>query len=176
MSKQQKETITISDKYTPEERQAIAAEVIEYIIKRTKEQGLDKNNRPFAGYSKAYKESLDFQIAGKSSAVNLELSGEMLNLLSLVDHGKGKITIGYEAGDPINGRVEGNRLGTYGNSTPVTRPRDFLGITKKDLTEILRKYPLRSEEKRQERVELLKTGEEVAMDILIRAQFDIEEE
>ena len=54
---------------------------------------------------------------------------------------KGKISIGYDKSDKeLNGKVEGNRLGTYGNKAPVTRPRDFLGITDKALQPIIKRH------------------------------------
>ena len=94
---QQKTTIKINRKYGPNEREAIGQEIVDYIVERTL-SGKDKNNRKFAPYSKEYKESLDFKIAGKSKTkVNLRLSGDMLSSLKVLNHRSGSITVGYDA-------------------------------------------------------------------------------
>lgn len=67
--------------------------------------------------------------------------------LDLISDKSGSLLIGYDRNDDdLNGKVEGNREGTYGNKKKVVRGRDFLGITKKDLNSILRKYKPKSEE------------------------------
>lgn len=139
---QQKIKIPIRKKFKPQERELIAQEVIDYIVNRTKE-GRDKNENPFPGYSKKYINSKDFSIAGKSrSPVDLTLTGEMLDSLKLLRHSPGEIVIGYDKGDTeLNGKVEGNIKGTYGNSTPLRgKKRDFLGITRKKRIEIQDQY------------------------------------
>lgn len=136
----------------------IAKEIIDFIKQRT-EKGLDKNNRKFSPYSKSYKKSLDFKLAGKSSKVDLELTGEMLAEMDLLTERSGSITIGYEADNKdLNGKVEGNRKGTYGNKKPVTKPRDFLGIHEDDLKKILRKYPAQSKTLQERIAELIKAS------------------
>jgi hypothetical protein len=172
---QQKFTVEISEKYTAEERRAIAAEIIQRITERTRDEGKDKNNRAFKGYSESYKGSLDFKIAGKGSKVDLTLTGEMIDAIELLKASKGSIEIGYQKGDPINGKVEGNRLGTYGKPQPVAPPRDFLGITKSDLQEILRRYPIRNEDRRSESVAQVKAAERAAEDVLTRVGLELEE-
>jgi len=175
MAKQQKFPVVISEKYTAEERRAIAAEIIQRITERTRDEGQDKNNQKFKGYSDSYKNSLDFKIAGKGK-VDLTLTGEMIDSIQLLKSVPGKIEIGYKAGDEINGKVEGNILGTYGNSKPVGPPRDFLGLTQTDLREILRRYPLRNEEKRLDSVAQVKAAERAAEDVLSRVGLELDEE
>lgn len=177
MAKQQKVTIEIPDAYTAEERRAIAAEILSRIVERTREEGKGVNGRTFPGYSQSYKDSLDFKIAGKGNQVDLTLSSEMLDAIELLSSAKGKLTIGYSAGDPINGKVEGNRLGTYGRSSPIPgKARDFLGISKGDLAQILRSYPLRNEEKRQQSVEEVRSAERISEDILSRSGFVLDDD
>lgn len=144
----QREKIKISKKHGALSRVAIAKEVIDYIIKRT-EQGKDKDEVKFQGYSESYKKSLDFKIAGKSpNKVNLRLTNEMMNSLKLLSHKPGEITIGYDKSDTdLNGKVEGNRLGTYGQKKPVTRPRDFLGIKETKLKKIESQFPTLKDDK-----------------------------
>lgn len=153
MAKWQRFRIDIPKGYTPTERVAIAEEVVDFVISRTK-KGLDKNNSSFAPYTKEYKGSKNFEIAGKSSKVNLTLSGETLNSLDLVSHNNGSLLIGYDRSDKeLNGKVEGNVIGSYGQSSGDSdKARDFMGISKKDLAKILEKFPKKTEsEKRKTR-------------------------
>jgi hypothetical protein len=148
MAKWQRFALEIPKEYTPVEREAIANEIIEFIIERTREKKKDKNNKSFPSYSKKYKESLDFKIAGKSGSVDLTLSGEMLDSLELISHKNGKLIIGYDKSDTeLNGKVEGNILGSYGGKPSDKKARDFLGIAENDLNKILKKFPI-EEEKR----------------------------
>lgn len=134
--------IPIRKKFKPQERELIAQEVIDYIVNRTK-SGKDKKENPFPGYSKSYIQSDDFKIAGKSrSRVDLTLTSEMLDSLKLLSHKPGELTIGYDKSDSkLNGKVEGNIKGTYGNPTPLRgKKRDFLGITAKKKAQIQDQY------------------------------------
>ena len=145
--KQQKFAISIPKNLDATKRQLLAREVIDFIVERT-QNGMDKNNESFkkayntksGNYSKGYKNSLDYSIAGKSDKIDLTLSGDMLADLSMVDDRPGKMVIGYHRGYSDMGKVEGNVLGTYGQSSPVSPPRDFLGITQQDLERIVSKY------------------------------------
>lgn len=133
--------VNVPKNLSPIQREALAQEVIDFVIERSK-SGLDKNGKPFPAYSEGYVKSLDFKIAGKAKGrVNLTLSEEMLQSLSLLSHRPGEILIGYDkANKELNGKVEGNVLGTYGNSTPIKgKARDFMGIARKDLESILDK-------------------------------------
>lgn len=66
------------------------------------------------------------------------LDGELLDELSLLKHKPGEIVIGYEKGASVNGKAEGNILGTYGQSEPIKgKQRDFLGITNSDLKTVI---------------------------------------
>lgn len=160
--------VEIPKGYSPQERQAIAAEVIDYVISRT-ESGLDANNKSFAKYSKDYVES-----KGQDN-VDLTFSGDMLAEIQLLQQKSGFIRIGYDKGYEGIGKVEGNVLGTYGQDSPVKgKARNFLGITKKDLDSILANYPLRDKEVRSERVSLVKEAGVVAQDILDNTGFEAE--
>lgn len=136
----------------------IAREVIEFIKERTA-KGVDKNNKKFKGYSKPYKNSLEFKVAGKTSKVDLRLSGEMLAELELLTDRAGSITIGYDATDKkLNEKVEGNIKGTYGQKKSTGKARDFLGIKEKDLNNILKKYKPESEKIKDRFQDLLKSA------------------
>lgn len=124
---------------SPDQKDEVADLIIERIVNRT-DQGKDKNNRPFKEYSDSYKESLDFKIAGKKGKpVNLQLSGDMLAALSVLDKTSRSVTIGFENGSEENAKADGNIRGTYGNPSPnPKKARDFLGITIKELTDIIK--------------------------------------
>ena len=130
-------------------------EIVKFVRERTQRKGLDKNNKKFPAYTPGYKKSLDFKIAGKTSKVNLTLSGDMMDLLG--DHIKerpGEIEIGYERGDDsTNGKVEGNITGSYGQPKGNrSKARDYMGIARSDLRKILAKFPLDDKRKREENI------------------------
>jgi hypothetical protein len=120
-----------------DQRAEVADLVIERIVERTT-QGKDKDGKRFAGYSKAYKDSLDFKVAGKSGKVDLQLSGDMLAAIKALDVTRRSITIGFEPDSDENAKADGNIRGTYGDSNPIPgKARDFLGITERELAKII---------------------------------------
>ena len=183
---QQKTTIKVNPKYTKEQRDAIAQEIIDYMIDRTL-QSKDKNNREFKPYSSEYKKSLDFKNAGKTKKVNLTLSGDMLASMELLHNRKGAITIGYKKGSEENDKAQGNRTGQYGSTRKTKidpksgkrvsrsyKPRDFLGISRRDLNnKVLNKFPLRKKEELVEQTELTLTtkslSEQLAAALTLKA-------
>jgi len=179
---QQKVVIPIPKGYKPLEREAIAQEIVDFIVERTL-KGKDKDNVNFKGYSRSYIKSLDFKIAGKSpSNVNLKLSGDMLASLKVLNTKRaGSVTVGFDASDTENnGKAEGNIKGTYGSlkktkkdpktGLPVPREnkkRDFLGITKNDLDKkILANYPLEDKKKLLEQALAVVAAAEKAKDLI----------
>lgn len=150
MAEQQKFTVKVSKNYSDTERVAIGLDIIDHIIKRSK-AGKDKNNKNFPGYSEGYTDSFDFKLAGKGKNVNLTLSGEMLNSIEILETKKGEITIGIPKDDDFNNaKAEGNIKGTYGQSSPIRgKKRDFMGISRKDLSSIKSDYPINNKENRE---------------------------
>ncbi len=160
--------IPIDKRYTPDERTAIAFELIKEIAKRTS-KGLNYEGDKFPDYVKnmvkngkkvsGYAESLDFKNAGKSERnVNLQLSGDMLAALKLLDSERGRIKIGYDTGDSEAGRAEGNQIGSYGQSSGnKKKARPFIGFKGAELERIKKfikeKFPLDDDETRQEATE-----------------------
>jgi hypothetical protein len=137
---------------TIDEKNEVADLIIERIVDRT-QQGKDKDGRRFSGYSQSYKDSLDFKIAGKSPGkVDLQLSGDMLAALAVLDKNKRStstpfeegskkrtVIIGFEPDSEENAKADGNIRGTYGQSKPIPgKARDFLGITDRELDNIIR--------------------------------------
>lgn len=123
------------------QRKELGNKVIERIVDRTREEQLDKNNKPWKTpeYSEAYSKSADFKAAGKQKGtVNLTLTGDMLDDLKVIEHGVGYIDIGYKTSYSGAGKVEGNIIGSYGKPNPRPKyARDFLGIKKDELGMLL---------------------------------------
>jgi len=128
-NKYTREVLKIPKSIKPKDRVKIARIVIEHIITRSA-NGLDKNNKKFPKYEIPYANSKGVGV----SDVDLILSGEMLDELELVDHSAGKIVIGYkDPSDELAGKVEGNRIGSYGKEPNRKKARDFLGLPKDEL-------------------------------------------
>jgi hypothetical protein len=142
---EQKFTIKVSKKMPEEVQTALGIEIIDFIIDRSK-KGKDKLNKDFPSYSKDYKSSLDFKIAGKNpNKVDLTLTGEMLNSLEILDTSEGEITIGINPKDKLNtAKAEGNVTGSYGGKPKPRKARDFMGIHKEDLNELKKKYAVKT--------------------------------
>lgn len=140
MAPQQKFRVPLPPGLSDEDREALADAIIEYIVDRT-QKGKDKDGSRFPKYSKSYTKSMDFEIAGKSPRkVDLQLSGDMLAALQLLDATSRSLWIGYEKGDEINDRVEGNRLGSYGGDPDPKKARDFLGIEPDKLAKLIAEF------------------------------------
>lgn len=124
------EPITVPSDLSSEFKTELSKRIVEEVRARTK-RGIDKNGKQFKSYSKEYKDSLDFQLAGKSSSVNLTSTGDMLAELSVITIGDSSITIGYPLGHEDAGKVEGSVIGSYGQSSGnPSKARDFIGLPK----------------------------------------------
>lgn len=124
-----REKIIIPKTFKPKERVKIAEVVIDHIINRSV-AGLDKNNKKFPAYSKKYADRKNVGV----SDVDLILSGEMLESIQLLNHKSGEIIIGFDKTDKeLNGKAEGNILGSYGREPNKKKARDFLGMPKDEL-------------------------------------------
>lgn len=147
-AKWQRVWIEVPRELSANERMRCGKEIVEFIRKRSEsgmgvvDTGDGFRNKRFPGYSKAYINSLDFEIAGKSAgSVDLTLSGDMLIALDVLDTKPGAVLIGFEKGSDENARADGNIRGTYGRSSPMPgKARNFLGISDSDLRRITRKY------------------------------------
>ena len=127
--------IKIPTKLTPSERVALADLVVDKIVDRTQIKQVDKKGRSFARYTDEY---ADIKNTSKGD-VDLTLSGAMLDALTLLSHESGSILIGYEKGTKQNAKADGNIRGTYGKARPNPRKaRDFLGISRSDLSELIK--------------------------------------
>jgi len=151
-AKWQRVLIKIPKDIKPRDRVKIADAVLEHIRDRTERgvgvikrqgslDGIVLRTKQFAKYSKAYKESLDFEIAGKTDTVDLTLSGDMLIEMDLLSHKAGEIRIGYDKDSEENERADGNIRGTSGPAGSKPRAkRDFLGIEARVLSRIIAQH------------------------------------
>lgn len=114
------------------------------LIKSRSRGGIDKSGKPFPGYKKSYKESREFKLAGKSSRVNLTFTGEMLNEIELIRHGRGFIVIGFERGTDVNDRAKFTK--DWG--------RDFLGISEKEKNQLIKRVRRFSPDEEREVLEV----------------------
>jgi len=147
--------IDIPSEYKPQERMAIAQDIVDFILKRT-DEGKDKDNKSFPKYSKSYTKSRMFEESGKGKTPNLNLTFDMLAELSIVStKSAGQVVVGYFDGSDQVGKVEGNILGAYGGEPNKKKARDFLGISDNDLEVILSRYPLDDREESKSRAALV---------------------
>lgn len=128
-----REKIKLPRSIRPPQRKQIAELVIAHILTRSA-AGYDKNNKKFPKYTKEYAEKKG---VGRGD-VDLILTGEMMESIELLSNKPGEIIIGFEKGnDELNGKAEGNILGSYGNEPDPSKARDFLGIDEDELGQII---------------------------------------
>ncbi len=149
MTEQQKVTIDLPDwvaDLTASERRAIGADICDFIRARCAVgQGVRKHGESwrtytFPEYSPEYREQKG------SSRVDLVLSGEMLDKLKTLKVAATSVEVGFTGGAKLQGKVEGNRIGSYGGEPDPAKARDFLGVTRAELAAILAAYkPSRGE-------------------------------
>lgn len=119
-----KTKIPVPDSLTVSQRRELAVNIILYIQERSIE-GRDKNEEKFPNYSRPYADRKGVSIGD----VDLTDTGDMLGSLTLLESTMGSITIGFPRSDrDLNGKAEGNILGSYGREPDRTKARDFLGI------------------------------------------------
>ena len=136
---QQKVTIKVPKDLSPDERLELAEEIIEFIKLRT-ENGTGyraKTGRNYKLGSVPYSKQYATKKGVGRRSVDLSLSTEMLNSIELLNHRSGAITVGYEAGTEVNGKAEGNQVGSYGRSPNPRKARPFLGISSGDLQTLI---------------------------------------
>ena len=134
-AKWQRVRIEIPERFTPQQRDLIAQDIVDFIRERTNEQGRDKNGRKFSRYTTRYAKEKG------QTFVDLTASDQMLDDLDVLSTKKGSILLGYENGTESNAKADGNIRGTYGQPQPIPgKQRDFLGISQRALREIIRRH------------------------------------
>lgn len=140
MARWQRVRIPVPKGISADARESIGEAIIDQIRDRA-DRGLGvqaKGDGTFAG-KRFPKYSDEYRKQKGQSNVDLYLSGEMLESLEVLSSKPGSVLIGMPRGDSeLNGKAEGNRLGSYGGSPNPSKARDFLGIPKTDMAKILR--------------------------------------
>jgi hypothetical protein len=118
---------------------AVGEDLIEHMRIRT-EKGKDKEGDSFPGYSKSYKNSLDFAIAGKTNKVNLTQTGDMLADMEVLSIRGDKLLLGFRNGSLSNDKADGHITGWQGRSKTKREFLGFEGSEKKVMKEIIKKH------------------------------------
>lgn len=105
------------------------------------DSGRDVNGKLFSKYSKSYKDSLAFSAFGKSSTVNLQLSGDMLNAIDLQKQTEKKLTVGFND-QTENAKAYAHMTGFKGHPTldGKVKPRVFFGWSDAELKAIAKEF------------------------------------
>ena len=123
----QSKIITIPARFSGTQRKKIGEDIIAFIKRRT-QSGLDINNNLFAAYSPNYE---------KTGLVDLTVSEQMLNSLTVLSHGKGYIRIGFPNSTANNKASYIQNPRGQKSGSPA---RKFMGIAQEDLNSILDRY------------------------------------
>lgn len=127
----------------PEIREAFLQTVIDRIVERT-QSGRDVENKIFANngkYSNAYKNSLPFKVYGKTNKVNMTLTGDMIQSIDKIGETRDTATIGI-TGDENILKAFAHITGFEGHPhlDGQVKPRDFFGISQKEIDKITEKF------------------------------------
>lgn len=101
------------------------------------DKGIDVDGKSLGKYSKAYKNSLEFQSFRKSDTVNMQLTSEMVNSLAVQNDSPTKFKIGF-TGDFNNTKAFAHMTGYAGHPVLAgkVKPRNFFGWSDKTLKQI----------------------------------------
>lgn len=124
-------TIKVPSKYGPDDRYAIAQEIVDYIVERTQDRQLLKDGRtPIPELSEKYAE-YKRKVTG-SDDPDLTLSGDMLADLDVVNTRRnGQVVVGF-SDSKQNAKADGHITGNVGVK------RDFFGIYQYEVKQIIR--------------------------------------
>lgn len=159
-------------KRNPDVMNAIGQAIIDKMVEKSNNLVDWQGKRFISPYSDSYEKSAAFKAAGKSkNQVNLELSGEMLDSIDILELNSSKIKIGIN--NETAPRAMGHTTGFAGHPTIPNGKykRDFMGISKKEVEEIAGQFSEALDELEQERSQRLRdladtiTGENV-LDVL----------
>ena len=114
--------------------QAIGQAIIDKMLERTA-SGVGVDGKKLKSpYSPEYSNSLEFKAFGKSkNKVNMELTGQMLGTIDIVDASRGRIKIGWSDSEE-NAKAYNHNVG----DTVPKRP--FFGVSESDLKDIKEQY------------------------------------
>ena len=96
------------------------------------EQGIGANGKPLKSYSESYKDSTTFNIFGKDSTVNMQLTGDMVNDIYIKKQTDKIMTVSFQS-DENNAKAYAHITGFKDHPTleGKVKPRDFFGWSDK---------------------------------------------
>ncbi len=158
--------VDVSD--MPEVAQSFAQIAIEHIRKRTESNEFMPGAKASEGahkYSDDYAHSLAFKAAGKSkSDVNMELTGDMIATMDVLEINGNSITIGWD--DPLQSAKAFNH-----NTGDTVPKRPFFGLADSEVKDIASKF---EGSVRQAKSSFQETGRDATiqfgLDLLAQAQ------
>lgn len=117
-------TLSVSPLLGAQDRELLGQLIIEEIQDRTA-GGRDVQGNRFRSYSPGYRDYL--RKIGAATNPDLELTGEMINSITVLRHTRGSITIGLEPGSQASRKARYNQGGN-----PRIPERNFMGIRDSD--------------------------------------------
>jgi hypothetical protein len=124
------EILGVSFRGQRELRLAIAQRVIDYIVERTRDKGVDIRNQDFKAYANSYKDSTVFELLKDSDEPNLSLTGTMLASIDVLSDGPNTVVIGFDDATET--------LKAFNHNTGDTvKKREFFGIRADDAKKLI---------------------------------------
>lgn len=113
-------------------KEAIGQAFIDFIVDRSKESK-DINRKGFVSYKQSYKESDQFEAFAKTNKVDMDLTGNMLSAIEVLEVSGNRIKIGFD--DDTNTKKAYNHM-----TGDTVRQRQFFGLREKDVKEVLKAF------------------------------------
>ena len=120
--------------------QSFGQAVIDKIIERT-EKGKGRGDVSLAGYSSSYKNSKVFEQFGKSSTVNMDLRGSMLDDLDIINQTGNEVEVGFTE-TLQNAKAYGHLSGMKGHKVLAgkTPKRPFFGLNRDEIDDLKEQF------------------------------------
>jgi len=141
-------TIEVDENYTASDREAIGEDIVDQIVDDTASGINSKTGKNFRKLSEDYA-AYKRKVVGSSKA-NIKFSGETLGSMRFIKSksGKGKVTVGYNAGTEANAKAKGHITGEA-----TGKVRNFLQTSKKKINDIVSQYPIEDKEAKKKAIE-----------------------
>lgn len=149
-------------------KERIAQRVVETILDRTS-KGFDINGSRFPGYSDSYKKSLAFKAFNKGRTVNLELTGQMLGTMEVLDTTGSQIELGWS--DDLETAKAFNH--NIGDTLPRRR---FFDISSEEIESIRNEFESEIEQEFSPRAQTIRILDQLSRPNLPEFDFDIGDE
>lgn len=112
-------------------KEEIGLALVNTIVDRTRAGKFKTNEKK--SYSEEYKESLPYRVAGKDGTVNMQLTGDMMNSLDVINVDDQKVIVGFM--DDLESKKAHNH--NFGITVPQ---REFMYASQKEIAQIRRDF------------------------------------